>query len=91
MNKLKEKIKLKKDNKRLEKHNKEIKFKDEVKFGEIVHQPPTITSFPKLRKKLNNQNNLTIPPNSSKIGITEKDRNEVIQRYRIMKTQGKFN
>ena len=62
-----------------------------IKFGDIVHQPPTITSFPKLRKKINNPEMLTIPHNSNKNGITENDRTEVIRRYRLMKSQGKFN
>ena len=35
--------------------------------------------------------NFTIPPNvKTKSGVTEQDRNEVIQRYRLMKQQGKF-
>jgi hypothetical protein len=34
---------------------------------------------------------LTIPENSNNKGITENDRTEVIKRYRLMKSQGKFN
>jgi hypothetical protein len=48
-----------------------------------------ITSFPK--KRQNNANKLTIPVDKpGKNGITEKDRNDVIYRYRLMKSQGKF-
>ncbi len=67
--------------------------KDEVKFGETVHQPPTITSFPRLPKNGTlKKNNLTIPVHKpGKNGITEVDRSIVIQRYRMMKNQGKFN
>ncbi len=67
--------------------------KDEVKFGEVVDEPPTITSLPRLPKNLSLiKNNLTIPiDRPGKNGITEADRNVVIQRYRMMKNQGKFN
>ena len=34
---------------------------------------------------------LTIPANSNINGITENDRIEIIQRYRLLKKQGKFN
>ncbi len=117
LNKHKDRLKHKKNQKRLEKENSfESKVKSKsileifslfinpfyakkfnrigdqaVKFGDIVHQPPTITSFPKLRKKINNPNMLTIPENSNNKGITENDRTEVIKRYRLMKSQGKFN
>ena len=63
---------------------------DHVKFGDTVHSPPEFSVFPK--KKVIDKACLTIPSNAkTKSGVTEKDRNEVIQRYRIMKTRGKFN
>lgn len=58
-----------------------------VKFGEVVHAPPEFTVFPKKRGQ--NAHNLTIPQ-ATKNGLTEKDRNQVIERYRLMKSQGKF-
>lgn len=73
----------------MERLNKEVKI-DKVKFGEVVHQPPTITSFP--RKPKIDKSKYTIPVDKpGKNGITEKDRNDVIYRYRMMKSQGKFN
>ncbi len=65
-----------------------------MKFGEIVHQPPIITAFPKFstKKLLNPNNSLTIPYNQvNKSGITERDRNEVIQRYRLIKSEARNN
>ena len=65
---------------------------DHVKFGEVVHHPPMITSFPKFStKKIINPNTpFTIPANTiTKNGITEKDRDEVIQRYRLLKNINK--
>lgn len=66
--------------------------KDEFKFGDIVHQPPELTAFPKLKQRTSlHTAHLTIPANvKTKSGVTEKDRNEVIERYRLMKRQGKF-
>lgn len=61
---------------------------DQVKFGEVVHHPPMITSFPKFstKKYIDPNTPFTIPANTkTKHGITEKDRNEVIQQYRSIK------
>ncbi len=84
-------MKLKRLNKKLEEENTNKKLKDDVKFGEIVHQPPQLTAFPRLPKTIRNtEKTPTIKPNSNKSGISEKDREMVIQRYRIMKQHGKF-
>jgi len=65
------------------------KYLDVVKFGEVTHQPPVITSFP--RKPKIKSDKFTIPVNKpGKNGINEQDRNDVIYRYRQMKSQGKF-
>jgi len=58
----------------------------------VVHNPPTITSFPRFStKKSTTGKNLTIPLNATtKNGVTEADRNEVIQRYRILKANKNF-
>ena len=62
---------------------------NKVKFGEVADAPPEITKFPKKRVK---NVTYTIPPNQeTKHGLTEKDRNQVIERYRLMKRQGKFD
>ncbi|CAF0964185.1 unnamed protein product, partial [Brachionus calyciflorus] len=92
LNKLKDKLKMKKMDKKLENENKGSGKNDKPKFGEVVEQPPELTAFPKLKKRLISGVNLTIPANvKTKSGVTEQDRNEVIQRYRLMKQQGKFN
>lgn len=55
----------------------------------MADAPPEITKFPKKRVK---NVTYTIPPNQeTKHGLTEKDRNQVIERYRLMKRQGKFD
>ena len=55
----------------------------------MTHQPPVITSFP--RKPKIKSDKFTIPVNKpGKNGINEQDRNDVIYRYRQMKSQGKF-
>ena len=61
-----------------------------VKFGEVVDQPPELFNYPKLKNRIISGKNPTIPTRTPS-GITEKDRNDVIQRYRIMKKQGKMN
>jgi len=82
---------MKKMNKKLEEENSTKKLKDDVKFGEIVHAPPQLTAFPRLPKSSKSgEKTPTIKPNSNKSGISEKDREMVIQRYRIMKQHGKF-
>lgn len=66
-------------------------FLDVVKFGDVVDHPPELTAFPKLKKRQISAQQLTIPENvKTKSGVTEKDRNEVIQKYRLLKQQGKF-
>lgn len=85
LNKLKDKLKTKKNN---TKEKLQENRKDTVRFGEVASQPPIFTALPK--KKVKNKGKFTIPPHSNANGITERDRNEVIQRYRIMKSHGKF-
>ena len=76
--------------------NNKANVKDKVKFGDIVHAPPVITARPRLPKVKESTaprviQPPTIPSNKpSKTGITENDRNVVIQRYRLMKSAGKF-
>jgi hypothetical protein len=82
---------MKKQDKRMENENKGAVKKDRVKFGDIVHSPPELSVVPK-KKPTQTRVCPTIPPNvKTKSGVTERDRNEVIQRYRLMKSQGKFN
>ena len=65
---------------------------DKVKFGDVVDQPPELTAFPILKKRQISAQQLTIPEHvKTKSGVTEKDRNEVIQKYRALKQKGKFN
>lgn len=66
----------------------DLVYKFKVKFGEVADAPPLLTAFPKTRPKAVNY---TIPPSKvTSSGVTEKDRCQVIQRYRLLKSQGKF-
>jgi hypothetical protein len=59
-------------------------MKDHVKFGEVVHNPPVITAFPKIRKQ-------NIAQKLDPKQINESDRTAVMNRYKLLKSQGKFN
>jgi hypothetical protein len=48
LEKLKEKIRYKKENKKPEDHNR---FKETIKFGDTVHQPPVLSVLPKVTRK----------------------------------------